>query len=208
MRDVRVISEKLWLLVKNTRVGAVLYARLYSSRSLHHVHPSVGRMHCTRILALLLASSLLVACVDQDPFGFSRRPVAGDFELEQFESGTYYLLHRDSMLNGCGAIGGTVERIGWNERYIAAHRSGGCMDGAGWMIVDTDGYIAGPLDSAAYAHDPRFRNIVTMPPEQAWKRLPLSGWSRASPLIAVLVAVAGLLLWLRRRTAPGNPGAV
>lgn len=34
---------------------------------------------------------LLIGCVDQDPFGLSRKRIKTSYSLEQFEGGVYYL---------------------------------------------------------------------------------------------------------------------
>lgn len=63
---------------------------------------------------------LLAGCF---PGGGTKRKVAGDFRLEQWEDGTTYYLHQrghDDSSEGGSIIGGTVVSIGWNNRYIVA----------------------------------------------------------------------------------------
>jgi hypothetical protein len=156
---------------------------------------------------LALTAALLLAACDQDPFGLATRDVAGAYDLERFEDGSYFLVREGGDVAG-GAIGGIVDRIGWNERYIlASHRRtpGGAVDG--WAIVDlrTDSIHRG-LSAAQVAADARVRNIDPLPAAQAYDRIGPGAAPyllAAAPLALVIgfVAVRG-----RRRQGSASHG--
>ena len=97
---------------------------------------------------------IMLAACDQDSFQLRDRQVIGEYQLQQWEdSNTFYLVESGEEDEGGGDIGGTVIRIGWNDRYIIAERKatfGG--DGDGWMIIDTRTELMfGPFSDAELA---------------------------------------------------------
>ena len=101
--------------------------------------------------------------------GPSKALVAGYcLQLDQ-EFGDYRLQKCVGDDDPVGIFDGTLEKIGWNKRYIVGWRTpayGG--EHAGWMILDTsDGQIEGPFSQSAFdslvADRPALRGIVTSP---------------------------------------------
>jgi hypothetical protein len=125
--------------------------------------------------AVVVASASACGCVGAcDIFAGPTRELTGGYCLELNREFDHYRLQkcsgiRDAATDGVGLLTGTVESIGWNDRYIAGWRTpafGG--ERPGWMIVDTStGLIEGPLDQAdfdaAKAQRPALRGIVTSP---------------------------------------------
>lgn len=121
-------------------------------------------------LALLIVL-VITGCMDADPFGLSSRRIAGSYQLEQFESGKYYLLkdgHKDS---GGGYIDGTVLHIGWDADVIAAKRHANFRgDPDGWMIIDIrSDRLEGPLSEKDFLK--LYPNLKNYDPVIAWKML-------------------------------------
>jgi hypothetical protein len=146
-------------------------------------------------LAMLLPAA---GCMDQDPFGQAQRRVAGDYSLEQWEDFETYYLVSPGHEQGGDAVDGTVQRIGWNDRYIIAERRatfGGEVDG--WMVVDAKlGTVRGPYGSDEIARNPALRGIRAMPAADAWDRLPPNP---AFFIFLAAVAIAGAVIVVRRR---------
>lgn len=75
--------------------------------------------------------------------------------------------------SGGGFLEGTVERIGWSDRFIIARRqslSGGDPDG--WMIIDLKmKTITGPFSDEEIGNKPEVSNIQTFVPSEAWNKL-------------------------------------
>jgi len=158
---------------------------------------------------LLLALCVALAGCDQDPFGFTTRPIAGEYGLNQFEESFYYLVdHRG--VNGVGILEGGVEKLGWNDRYILAWRDAS-FNGArdGWMIVDSRTHrVTGPFSDADLERHPEVRGIEPVLPYVAWKRL--GGWpvfirGFVLPMAAFAAIVA--VRWLQRRRARASANA-
>jgi hypothetical protein len=91
---------------------------------------------------------------------FSRRREAaqdcGRLQLEQWEDGnTYYLNKKGHKGSGSGGglLDGTVQRIGWSQRYIVAKRYSTFRgDPDGWMVIDLQsGEITGPFSDAEFS---------------------------------------------------------
>lgn len=119
------------------------------------------------LLSLIL---FLPGCMDADPFGLSRKTLSGPYELEQFESGDYYLLGPHPIAGG-GILDGVVEEIGWSDTVIAAKRHANYRgDPDAWMIVHVQKRtIEGPIDEQTFRQ--RFPEMKTEQPEAVWKRL-------------------------------------
>jgi len=134
-----------------------------------------GLMGMKRLLALLaLVLALSVVFSGCFPFGVQQRKIAGDFSLEQWEdSTTYYLRKRGADNSGGGVIEGTVDRIGWSERYIVVKRRSLFRgDPDGWMIIDLKSkVIVGPFSDADFSVRSQSKNIETFAPGEAWKKL-------------------------------------
>ena len=128
--------------------------------------PAKFLMHLATLIALVATG-----CMDADPFGLSSRRIAGNYQLEQFESGKYYLLkdgHKDS---GGGYIDGTVLVIGWDADVIAAKRHANFRgDPDGWMIIDIrSDELKGPLSEEEFLK--LYPNLKIYDPVIAWKKL-------------------------------------
>ncbi len=132
----------------------------------------------TRTLGWLvvgLALGLSLFSCDQDPFGLSTRHVAGDYYLRQWEDGTTYYLDeagREKDVGG-GLLGGTIEKIGWNSRYIIAKRDALFRgDPDGWMVVDvTRKTVQGPLPKEQVDRLAKQQGIHRYSAADAWRRL-------------------------------------
>jgi hypothetical protein len=152
-----------------------------------------------RGLIISCAAVLLTGCIDQAPLALSLRAVAGDYYLEQFEGGRYYLRAGRGDGRGGGVLDGTVERLAWTPRYILAQRrasAGGVVDG--WILIDVERHTAvGPLTDdvvAARSALPRASEALTA--AEAWKRLGVD-WLRvlrmgAAALLTKICAGTGL----------------
>ena len=112
-----------------------------------------------------------VAC-DQDPFGFSERRVAGDYRLNQFESGHYYLVGGPQPDNGGGAIDGTVLRLGWDARYIVVQRQALAGGDTAWMVVDVARrMVTGPFTERELRARPELARLQVVRADSAWRKL-------------------------------------
>ena len=128
----------------------------------------------TKVLrcAMVAASIAASGCVGAGDIvsGPMKELVAGYcLELDK-ESGDYRL--RKCWVDvgdDQGIFDGTLDRIGWNGRYIAGWRTPvSSADRAGWMILDiSDGRIEGPYSQSAFdslrSDRPALRGIVTSP---------------------------------------------
>ena len=129
--------------------------------------PQIEQLACAALL-------VLGACMGQDPFGLSHRRVAGDYELQRHESGSFYLRRADDDSSGGGVLEGTVERIAWTPDYIVAQRRalfGGRVDG--WMVIEVSSHrVTGPLaDSIIAARSALPRAADAVPAATAWDAL-------------------------------------
>jgi hypothetical protein len=98
-----------------------------------------------RITTILLAAMVMMCgCL---AFGPKSKDLPGDYRLVQWEDGnSYYIGKRGEKLQGGGVAGGTIERLGWNDRYIVAWRHSTFQgDPDGWMVIDTrENRVSGP----------------------------------------------------------------
>lgn len=121
----------------------------------------------------IVSVCLALAC-DQDPFHGREHRVLDGYHLQQWEDSESYYLIKDGASddNGGGVLDGTVQRIGWNDRYILAERKptfGG--DKSGWMIIDAEmGTILGPFSNDELKSRPEVAGIATTSSAQAWSR--------------------------------------
>ena len=109
------------------------------------------------IMVLLL---LLAGCF---PFGTEQRTISGDYRLERSEDGeTFYLAEKGRPHSGGGVLEGTVEQIGWNDRFVAVKRQslvrGDPNSRDGWMIIDLKTkIITGPFSDTESGTIPNFQ---------------------------------------------------
>jgi hypothetical protein len=143
--------------------------------------------------------------MDQDPFGLAERPVAGGVSLEQWEDGQTYYLAGFGRDDGGGLVDGTVQQLGWNERYVLAWRTPNFRsDGKGWMIVDgTTGKVQGPFAKEELRNHPEVARIRALPVAEAWERMPTHVW-RFWLVLAGVAAVIGLGIRGRRQNRRGG----
>jgi hypothetical protein len=130
--------------------------------------PALVRM--VLVTCALLASA---ACMDQDPFGLSRRKVAGPYRLQQWEDGqTYYLVGGPQAASSGGAIEGTVLRMGWSRDRIVVQRSavfGGAID---WMVIDVGRReVSGPFTEAQIRGRADLAHLTLYSAADAWRKL-------------------------------------
>jgi hypothetical protein len=129
-------------------------------------------------LATLVILGWMLGCFDR-----TSRPVTGGYCLDQMFGGDHY------NLTACGAVDelrgrtdngpldGTVQRIGWNTRYIVVLRQAVIRsEPDGWMILDTEGpALRGPLSDKEWeqerAKDPRLGGLGIHTAAQAWALL-------------------------------------
>lgn len=130
-------------------------------------------------LIRMAAAILLAGCVLDIP-NTRDLPVAGGYFLEQWEDGETYRLYArpvDNTQFGGGLLAGTIEKIGWNEKFIMAFRTAMVRhEGDGWMIVEVNTRrIWGPLSDTELTEKKKasaeIATIVVYPADQAWKRL-------------------------------------
>jgi hypothetical protein len=147
-------------------------------------------MRCALPFLLPALFALLAGC-DQDPFGFSRRTIRGEYQLEQWEDFTTYYLQVAGVDSPTGFTEGAVDRIGWNERYILArHVPAPGADREEWFIVDmADGSYTGPLATGELGSEREYRGIVARPAGEAWKSLPFRPLSRVFLIFAAVFAI-------------------
>jgi len=123
-----------------------------------------------RFLPLVLLSGAAVGC-DLDPFRLADRTVIGDYYLNRFETGAFYLCHEHRDCSGYGILGGTVKSIGWNDRYILVWQNPSAGD-SGWMLIDSQtDTITGPLSDAQLAATDSVAAIRPLDAGEAWKML-------------------------------------
>jgi hypothetical protein len=118
--------------------------------------------------ALLL---LLVACF---PFGGPSRSLPGPYELERSEGGDVYWINGPGgKTTAGGVLEGSVEQIGWSDKYIIAYRHSTFRgDPDGWMVIDVKSRrIVGPLGEAELKQNRELQPIHAVAVAEAWKRL-------------------------------------
>ncbi len=129
-------------------------------------YPSIRNVACSLSLALILTG-----CMDSDPFGLSIRRIIGDYKLEQFESGHYYLLKNGVQGSGGGFLDGIVLELGWDASIIAAKRYSTFRgDPDGWMFIDlATGATTGPFTDDEFRK--RYPLLKTAEAKSAWQNL-------------------------------------
>lgn len=118
---------------------------------------------------LLVTALMMIGCGRE-------RTISGAFQLEQWEDGTTYYLHKrgqDDSSEGGSIIGGIVIRLGWSDRYIVAERHSIYRgDADGWMIIDVQsGMIDGPFKEIEFRARPEAKGIEIYDVNEAWKKL-------------------------------------
>jgi hypothetical protein len=128
-----------------------------------------------RMLMALSAAGLLPGCVDQDAFGLSCRPIAGNYCLRQWEDEeTYYIDTLDGKDHGGGSvIDGTVKAISWNAQYIVVLRDPNFEpDGYGYMSINVqNGKLNGPVASVGALRIKGAPMPTVVSPKVAWHKL-------------------------------------
>jgi hypothetical protein len=123
-----------------------------------------------RFAPLLLVLFSVVGC-DLDPFRLDDRTVIGNYYLNRFESGSFYLCHEFRDCSGYGVLGGTVRSIGWNDRYIVVWQNPDFGD-SGWVVVDSQtDKITGLLTDDQLTSMNSIPGIQTLGASDAWKKL-------------------------------------
>ena len=122
-------------------------------------------------ISIVSTCALLLCGCDQDPFGLSTRRITGNYSLERFEGGLYYIQRKGHRKDGGGYIEGTVEYIGWTQNEIfVKRRSTSRGDPDGWMVIDLrSDTVQGPFSEELFRG--RYPNTNVTKPAEAWKRL-------------------------------------
>jgi hypothetical protein len=123
----------------------------------------------TKILILLLLLITIVGCMDQDPFGFSEKTIAGDFYIKQWEDDKTFLLGEKGKTDS--GYTDKIVKIGWNNNYILIwverHH-----ENIKWLIIDISSKkITGPFTDEEIKNKPELIGIETIGAEQAWEKL-------------------------------------
>ncbi|MGE0455590.1 MAG: hypothetical protein AB7O37_14195 [Vicinamibacteria bacterium] len=111
-----------------------------------------------------------------------RRKVIGHYYLVQWQETHYYLVDdRKGALPNNVVFEGTVEKLAWSDRYIAAwRRPGSDQDTRGWMVIDSvAGRIEGPLSSEEFERRVAAKEFGALEPlsvDQAWSKLSWAAW--------------------------------
>jgi len=126
-------------------------------------------------VSVRIATTLLVVMVMMCgcfAFGPKSKDLPGDYLLVQWEDGkSYYIGERGEKLQGGGVAGGTVERLGWDDRYIVAWRHSTFRgDPDGWMVIDTREHQV----SGAWSDEELLRRSDETPALKAIKPLSVS----------------------------------
>ena len=127
------------------------------------------RVKLSTVLLLFCVACLLPRCG-------SEHRIVGAFQLEQWEDGKTYYLHKrgyDDSRDGGSILGGVTRQVGWNSRFILAERYSFYRgDPDGWMIIDAQsGTISGPFTDAEIRSHPETKGIQTYEADEAWRRL-------------------------------------
>lgn len=101
--------------------------------------------------------------------------LSGPYSLVLVESEFYYVQQDSAVNQPAGVLGGSIDDIGWSQKYIVARREG-MFGGVGWMILSVqDGSVEGPLSDAEWAarraRESDLASIMIQPVGEAWKRL-------------------------------------
>ena len=95
----------------------------------------------------------------------------GNYNLEQFEGGLYYIQRSGHRKDGGGYLDGTVEYLGWTDKEIfVKRRSTWRGDPDGWMVIDFQSdTVRGPFSEEAFRG--RYPKAIVVTPAEGWKRL-------------------------------------
>jgi len=128
-----------------------------------------------RKLIILCIYLFLSSCLFD---GGSKNKITGNYYLHKWEGGhPFYIVDKWGEPDGGGLINGTVQEIGWNEKYIFAKRKstfGG--DPNGWMVIDVNANkITGPFTDEELGNKQKElignEKIEIYLPEKAWEIL-------------------------------------
>lgn len=113
-------------------------------------------MNRSAIIALILSSFLFFGCSQ------STRKIVGEYSLERFqENGMFYLITPEDPPGG-GVFDGTVQEIGWNNKWILA-RVTRLSDGDtnGWYALNVmTKQVVGPIQESELRTNSAFSSIV------------------------------------------------
>jgi hypothetical protein len=116
--------------------------------------------------AVLLATTVIVAACDQDPFGLAQRPVIGRVSLAVVELDSYYLRVPESSEAPGGRLKGQVRRLAWDSTTVLVERD------SDYVAVNVgSGWVRGPLALAAAQQQPLFARLA--PANEVWHKLPM-----------------------------------
>ena len=123
----------------------------------------------TKILILSLLLITIVGCMDQDPFGFSEKTIAGDFYIKQWEDGKTFLLGEKGKTDS--GYTDKIIKIGWNKNYILVwverHNKN-----IKWLIIDiSSNKISGPFNDEEIKNKLELIGIEAIDAGQAWEQL-------------------------------------
>ena len=127
------------------------------------------------VAGIALAATGQYACMGACDIFTPTKRLPGPYRLVLFESELYYLERESEINQPAGVVGGSIDAIGWTQKYIVARRHG-MLGGSGWMIVSVQsGRVEGPLTDdewiARQAKEPDLGAIMTQPVSDAWKKL-------------------------------------
>jgi hypothetical protein len=154
-------------------------------------------------LTPLVLLMMLGGCMDQDPFGLSRRSLGAGYQLEAFMEGGYFI-HRggNTLFPAEHLLEGSVAELGVSDRHVLALRQphlGG--DEGGWMVIDKASHeVSGPLSREMVARHPLLRRIEIRPASEAFGQLPPTSQSLFA--LALTIGIAGAAAW--RFLGPGS----
>ena len=130
-------------------------------------------MTARRWMMIAILTGLVTGCIGWGDAANRGRTIRGPYRLVRWEGGPPYYVYGPGDNAGGGAIGGTVERIGWSDSLIIAERRatfGGVVDG--WMVINVNAHsVAGPVSDEAIAAEQGLAGIKTIAPAAAYDSL-------------------------------------
>jgi hypothetical protein len=113
------------------------------------------QMNRLAISALILSSSVFFGCSQPT------RKIVGEYSLERFqENGMYYLITPEDLPGG-GVFDGTVQEIGWNNKWILARVTRLYHgDTNGWYALNLmTKQVVGPIQESELRTNSAFSSI-------------------------------------------------
>jgi len=109
---------------------------------------------------------MFLGCMDQDPFRLAERRIVGEYRLNQWEDGNYYLVTPATRHAPGGAIEGTVAQIAWTAHEIVI-RSKPLVGDSTWLLIDV---ATGAVQRSTSAPS-LTRAVALRPAAEAWTEL-------------------------------------